>query len=267
MEKKEWLKWRANGIGASDAPTIMGVSPFKSINQLWKEKILGERQPDNAAMARGRQLEPMAIDYFMSETGIFLETQKCFEHPERKWMRATMDGINEEEKILVEIKTSQTCHEQVPKHYYPQLQHQMEVIGYTKMFYLTFDGVTGKIYEVMKDEEYVKKLVEKEKEFWDVVKQGCKDMNENPDWQEISERFICVKAAQEELKEEESFLISQLILFSDGIPATGYGVTLQRKTRKGSVDYRKALESLEIDLDPFRKPECKYWSVDIKKSV
>ncbi|MFP3859260.1 MAG: YqaJ viral recombinase family protein [Bacteroidales bacterium] len=261
------MKWRRQGIGASDAPVIMGVSPFKTTNQLWKEKILGENQKDNSAMARGRALEPEALDYFMSQTGIFLDSQKCIEHPERNWMRATMDGLNEEEKILVEIKCPHTCHTAIPEHYYPQLQHQMEVIGYDKMFYVSFDGSEGNIIEVEKDEEYVKNLIEKEEEFWNFIKQGCKDMEEDEEWKAHCQRLKEVRSTLKELKEEESFLISQFVLFADGVPATGHGVTLQRKTRKGAVDYKKALSGIDIDLESYRKPNTQYWSVDVKKNL
>lgn len=34
----EWLMWRSQGIGASDAPVIMGVSPWSDPVSLWMEK-------------------------------------------------------------------------------------------------------------------------------------------------------------------------------------------------------------------------------------
>ena len=36
--RKEWLEARKGGLGASDAGAYMGVSPWKSNEQLWKEK-------------------------------------------------------------------------------------------------------------------------------------------------------------------------------------------------------------------------------------
>lgn len=35
---QEWEKFRLQKIGASDAPIIMGVSPWKTPFQLWLEK-------------------------------------------------------------------------------------------------------------------------------------------------------------------------------------------------------------------------------------
>ena len=39
-----WKEWRREGIGASDAPVIMGVSPYRKIGSLMREKILGEER-------------------------------------------------------------------------------------------------------------------------------------------------------------------------------------------------------------------------------
>jgi len=265
MEKQAWLEWRKSGIGASDAPTIMGVSPYKTINQLWKEKVIGGDQEDNAAMARGRAIEPIAFEFFVGETGIFLESQKCYEHPERNWMRATTDGINEAEKVLVEIKSCRDLHDEVPKHYYPQLQHQMEVVGYDKMYYVSHNGIEGKILEVEKDPEYVKELIRKEEEFWERVQSGAKDMTGNTDWLHIKDRLAFLEVQKNEIKEEESFLLSQAILFSDGVPANGEGVYLAQKTRKGSVDYKKIQELQAVDLESFRKPDTNYWNLSLIK--
>ena len=263
MNQQQWHEWRAQGIGASDAPVIMGVSPFKTINQLWEEKVFGKKQADNAAMARGRALEPVALDFFMAETGYLMETQVMRKHPTHDWMRATLDGINDEEEVLLEIKSCKECHDEVPEHYYPQLQHQMEVTGYEKMFYLSFDGKNGKILEVEKDEAYVKELIKKEEEFWKRVKEGAVDMSSDEHWKDIALRYAQIVQELKELKDEEEFLKSQFILFADGKPATGHGVSLQRKTRKGRIDYGKIPGIMGIDLEGYRKPDASYWHVSI----
>ena len=32
----EWLEWRMGGLGASDAPVVMGVSPYSTSRTLWE---------------------------------------------------------------------------------------------------------------------------------------------------------------------------------------------------------------------------------------
>ena len=57
----EWFRWRQQGLGASDAPVIMGEAAFKTPRMLWSIKT-GRMQEDAAGPAarRGRELERLA---------------------------------------------------------------------------------------------------------------------------------------------------------------------------------------------------------------
>ena len=58
MPKSEWLKFRENGIGASEIATIMGLNRYKSAHQLFYEKVEGAtEQEDSIAMFMGRYNE------------------------------------------------------------------------------------------------------------------------------------------------------------------------------------------------------------------
>ena len=39
MPREQWLRLRKRGIGGSDAGVIMGVSPYRSILELYEDKI------------------------------------------------------------------------------------------------------------------------------------------------------------------------------------------------------------------------------------
>lgn len=59
MTQEDWLRYRKNGIGASEAGVIMGLSPYKASIQLFYEKIgedLGFTQ-ENLAMFLGKESE------------------------------------------------------------------------------------------------------------------------------------------------------------------------------------------------------------------
>ena len=66
----QWLAWRHNGIGGSDASTIMGENRFESASKLLYEKrgsvILNSFQ--NKAMALGTKLEPEARKLYIAKT-------------------------------------------------------------------------------------------------------------------------------------------------------------------------------------------------------
>ena len=57
----QWLRWRMEGIGSSDAPVIMGEGAFKSRRLLWAIKTGRAKEfAGNAAARRCHALEHAA---------------------------------------------------------------------------------------------------------------------------------------------------------------------------------------------------------------
>lgn len=171
QRSKQWLQYRANKICASDSPIIMGQSPFKTVEQLFKEKTRCFESSPNQYMQRGLDLEPIALRKFEEETGFVLFP--CVGEHENGWMAASFDGMTIDEDCIVEIKApgkkdhNEALLGMIPIKYKGQLNHQMFVAGLQEMFYYSFDGENGVIIEVKRDDEYIEKMIEKEKEFWD----------------------------------------------------------------------------------------------------
>jgi putative phage-type endonuclease len=69
--REAWLEARKQGIGASDVPVILGLSPFKSRNQLYLEKCGMDDEPDEMSepMKMGLRLEPVIAEIYQEETG------------------------------------------------------------------------------------------------------------------------------------------------------------------------------------------------------
>ena len=90
----EWHRWRRQGIGASDAPVIMGETPFKTPRTLWSIKT-GRMQEDPAGPAarRGRELERVASRAYERQFGTQMEPL-CLVHERLDWMRASLDGLS-----------------------------------------------------------------------------------------------------------------------------------------------------------------------------
>lgn len=170
QRSKEWIDYRKNKIMASDSPIIMGVSPYRTIDQLINEKIYSYEQHVNPWMQRGIDLEPIALKEFEKETGLIMFP--CVGEHENGFMAASFDGMNIEEDVIVEIKIPGKKDHQlalngkIPPKYYPQLQHQMFVSSLFVVFYYSFDGEKGVILEVKRDQEYIEKMIEKQKNFW-----------------------------------------------------------------------------------------------------
>ncbi len=171
----EWFKIRNSHIGASDAPIILGLSPWKTPAQLWKEKLeLVPCPPMNSSMQRGRDMEGTAKLAFENMMDIEV-TPKVLFHPVIKYMMASLDGISSDGKIYVEIKCpNKKDHElakngMVPEKYMPQLQHQMEVCGLNSGYYFSFDGHQGVLVKVYRDQKMINLILSKEKEFHDCM--------------------------------------------------------------------------------------------------
>jgi putative phage-type endonuclease len=168
---EEWKQFRRSKICASDAPVIMGVSPWSSPLKLYEEKIFGFEIEDNPYMKRGRDLEPLALQAFEKQFNVELFPMVVC-HPSISWMAASMDGLSLDKSIGLEIKCPgkrdhfMSMNGIIPEKYIPQLQHQMEVCGLDSINYYSFDGQSGVNLIVIRDQDYINQLLDKEFEFW-----------------------------------------------------------------------------------------------------
>lgn len=180
QNSKEWHVWRNKGLGASDAPTIMGVSPWSTPFQLWLEKTgqVTRTEPNSfaaAAMLRGIKLEPEARAWYESVTGIKMQVLSA-EHTKYPYLRASMDGFNLEQNIGLEVKCpGKLTHlrtlksKQVPENYVPQLQQQFLVTGASRIDFVSYSGSDDEeniIIQAYPDPDYQKVLLKTLIDFW-----------------------------------------------------------------------------------------------------
>lgn len=270
----EWEMMRKDKIGASDAPVIMGVSPYATPYQLWQKKLGLVEETQTFAMARGHELEPKAREEAEKLTGLLFQPQVKF-HNEHPWMMATLDGIDLDEKTILEIKCpgaedhGKALQGQIPDKYFPQLQHQLEVCEIEKGFYFSFDGKAGVLLEFYRDDKYIKKLISIEKEFYLCMQ----DMNppalterdyqtiESPEWGKLASQWREINSQLSALEKEEKRLREGLISLCGSQNSAGAGVKVARFLRKGLVDYGKVPQLQGIDLEKYRKKPVECWKI------
>lgn len=144
----EWHIWRKAGLGSSDAPVLLGVSPWKTIEQLFLEKI-GEvtSMKHTWATLRGNRLEPKVLGMYNRSHGECL-TPATAVHDEHHYLKASFDGVNPLTRRLIEIKCpgekshSKALNGEVPDIYIPQVQWLLMVSGYPTLDYLSWNGKT-----------------------------------------------------------------------------------------------------------------------------
>lgn len=273
----DWLEWRQGGLGGSDAPIIMNVSPFKKSQTLWAEKMGQEREPINefqaAIMQRGHDLEPDARNLVNEMLGEFF-VPMCGEHDDHPWMLTSFDGVSEDGNTILEVKcpgengfleVQET--DQVPDHYWPQVQHQLAVSGASRCIFAVYRPELDALpilVEVKPDPDYIEGLIYREKAFWEAVMNGDLRIFEDALDAEMPDGFAAQAAKfrklteqVEEIEQERELTRKSLLAYLPGEgKLQGCGVEVSRSSRNGSVDWRSFLKSLGIDpreANEFRK--------------
>lgn len=278
---QEWLKLRKDYIGASDAPVIMGVSPFKrsdglrkTPHVLWMEKLdLLPAEAETSAMRYGKEMEEAARQSYEEKVGDFFTPKVCF-HKDINYLMASLDGISIDGKKIVEIKNANAQDhalsktKKVPGKYYPQLQHQLACIGLDGMHYFSFHKGEGVIVEVYREDTYLEEMYDKEKEFWDCV-QNFKapaltdnDYRErDKEWYKHASRVLELKERRKTLEKEEKEAEEALSTMSQGQNSFFDDLRYTGSIRKGSVDYKKIPDLEGINLEAYRKPSSSMWTL------
>jgi len=274
----EWLRWRMEGIGSSDAPVIMGEAAFKTRRLLWAIKTGRAREfAGNPASRRGHALEHAARSAYERESGVQMEPL-CLIHEKLEWMRASLDGISFDGSTVLEIKCPLSVRDQnaaqqgrVPSHYYGQLQHQLEVSGAQEAHYWSFDGRVGRLVRIRPDRDYMKRLVDEEGDFWRRVKENRWpelddkeiDMSSDPRWRSLALQYRQARARLDAATAQERKLRSILDRMATGKRTFGCGVEVLKSFRRGAVDYAVVPQLSGVDLEKFRKARVAVTKINV----
>ena len=180
MPYTDWLDYRKQGIGGSDAAVVCGISRYKSPVELWMEKT--NQMPDQEAGEAaywGTQLESLVRTEFTKRTGIEVEHRmellRSDEHP---FMQANLDGTCVHPELgpcIFEAKTASAFkagewEDGIPDEYFLQVQHYMAVTGYKGTYIAALiGGNTFRWKFIPRDEELITMLVQLEADFWQHV--------------------------------------------------------------------------------------------------
>lgn len=185
----EWLRWRHDGIGGSDAPALMGQNPWRSPQALFAEKVAPprygparaprpapvvadlfgatppQRRPDNSLEAQARRLYIRAHGTAVTPT--------CLVSTTNPWQRASLDGIDLGAGRAIEIKCGSATYAQVdrsgkvPAHYIGQLQHTLAITGFASIdFWVWHPGRPALLITERRDEVYIAEMTAREAAFW-----------------------------------------------------------------------------------------------------
>lgn len=245
-----WLDWRHKGIGASDVPIIMGVSPYKKIYTLWSEKILDKppAQNSNFIQEKGNRLEPIARAKAEIQLGKSFKPA-LIENDKYPFLKCSLDGLSEDKLSFMEIKyVGDNFHNTIPDKYFPQVQYQYALTGATLCYYVQINNAEEiKILEIGIDVDYIKeKMFPAVKSFWDMVQ--TKVFKIAPKLELALNEYAKLQAEADRLEERLKEL--KEIINEETPDKFSYGkFTIFTTHKKGTVKYADIVKEKLPDLD------------------
>lgn len=83
-------------------------------------------------------------------------------------------------------------------------------------------------------------------------------------WNEKAYHWLQKKHELIRIEEEEKKLREELIELANNQSSEGGGIRLSLSTRKGIIDYQSIPVLKELDLEKYRKPSTKVWTLSRK---
>jgi len=263
-----WHQHRSRYRNASETAAVMGLSPWCTPYQLWLVKTGRKVQEETEAMRYGAAMEPQARLAFEQMSGLILQPKVMVDGE----YSASLDGMTLNGDVLLEVKcpfqgqaselwqvaTSGT----VPEHYLAQVQHQL-MVSKAKLAHLwVFDGMRGIQLDIQPDPLWFEAI----RQAWTSFQPYLDEDRPPPlieadtlqrfdsDWQEAAEAYLGWKSLVEEAQAKVDAAKAKLLTLAQHNRESGYGVTVTRYWKQGSVDYKQIPALQGLDLTPYRKP-------------
>ena len=176
QSRAAWLEARKEGLGATDSPAILGLTPqWSSPLQVYLEKC-GYTVPDQVGehLDWGRQLEALVAEEAGRRLGETLaHSGKIYKHQGFDWLICTPDYLDDKGRPF-EIKTSRVSEgwgpagtDRVPINYLVQVYHQCIVLGQTEgRLACLIGGQELRLYQIHLSWPLRDKLITVLKDFW-----------------------------------------------------------------------------------------------------
>ena len=197
LPREDWLRYRKQGIGGSEAGAICGLNPYCTAMEVYYDKTSEEIEDiDNESMRQGRELEEYVAKRFTEETGKKVRRANAMFFDEKNpFMFADVDRMIVGENAGLECKTASPFMaeywegDKVPLSYQMQCYHYMSVCNADAWYVaVLIYGREFKVYKLERDEEIIENLVQLEKNFWEnnVLKRVLPD----PDGSKLADSVI-----------------------------------------------------------------------------
>lgn len=198
---QNWHKGRAKGIGGSDAACILGLNPYKSNVDLWKEKTRKSKPVDiseKPCVKYGKLAEEYLRELFKLDYPQYTLTHRPYDlhqNSEFNFIQGSFDGElidQNSDKGILEIKTTEIFNpnqwaeweNKIPMNYFCQILHYFAIdkdFKFCKLkaqlkYHKPNDDeiyLTTRHYHILRNDylQDIEILIEKEKDFWRYVQE------------------------------------------------------------------------------------------------
>ena len=184
---------------------------------------------------------------------------------------ASLDGLTFEGDLLLEIKCpvkgkdsvlwQQVAQGEIPAHYRWQLEHQFLVSKAQTGHLYIFDGTDGILLEVIPCPERWQAIHEAWDGFMRCIETDTppplterdKVTRSDAAWQAAAERYAQLKAEAELMAGRLDTAKEALVALASHPSEAGFGVSVTRYWKAGSVEYKRVPELVGVDLDGYRQ--------------
>lgn len=263
----EWHELRDKSITATDIYTIMGINEYKSPYVLWAEKLgIRDKEPENEAMRRGKDLESEALAKYCELTGKLMYPVVAT-HEVYKWAMASLDAISQDHLSICEIKCmgeknhKEAMNGDVKPLYNYQMQWQMFVTDTQECDYFVYSPESWKILTVKRDQDLINQMIPKAEEFLKYLKTITPPPFTELDYMDRrNEDYLTTlldhyKSAVNDLKSMEKsvdHLKNTIINYCNKQNTLAANGKITRVTTKGRVKYDTIPELEGVDLEKYR---------------
>jgi putative phage-type endonuclease len=285
------IEKKRESIGSSDVGILTGAQDYGTKRSLYYDKKgLSKPRPSNYAMDMGNKYEPIARAIYELNTGLSFSPVniQSKNHP---LLVANLDGFNEENKIVLEIKCAGKEVMDLAKKgivhpkYVDQLEHQLECADSNESHFMvcTVDEKRGGIVDtavvIYKSNPERKALMIKEaSDFWFnyVLTNTPPPLTDADEIERTDEKSVSlfsqmkvlkdILARHEDLAKETEKQINEIkeeiIKNMTHTCEVCEGIRIRKSKRRGAIDTTK-IGNDGVDIEKYRKPDTEYYTITL----
>lgn len=274
----EWLKLREEYFTASNASTMLGLSPYKTRKALLTEHKTGKVKEVSSftqnLFDRGHDTEALARDIIERREFTLLPTPvMSIEHDGLKLL-ASFDGLCE--KFAFEHKLfNEKYRDAIPLDNKFQLEQQLLISGVEYVIFVSSDGTEENWIEhkYYSDADIRNQLIEGWKQYAkdlaEFVPGNEVDLSGNGFFSSYAKDYEKTIAQIKELEEKAKWYKEQMEEMANGDNVICNGLKMFKTEKDGAISYAKAIKELcpDADLSKYKGKPTSYYTIKIAKEV